>query len=199
MVTTGFSKPYVAKYAATGTTVTYSGGMDLGRGVSLTVSPETADDNNFYADNVLAESETGTFTGGSATVTIDGLEPEAATLILALPAATSLQVATGTTVQMQGYSDTISPPYCGYGCVKRTMMQGVVGYWPLILPKVKFSVPGDEAATQEDRINWQTQELSLSLFRDDTAAHNWKVISTEPLTTEDAAYAAVKAFLGGAS
>ena len=53
-VTIGFSKPYVAKYSAAGTNVTYTGGMDLGRGVSLSLDIETADDNNFYADNVIA-------------------------------------------------------------------------------------------------------------------------------------------------
>ena len=86
MVTTGFSMPYVAKYANTGTTVTYTSGMDLARGVSMSLEIDTADDNNFYANNVLAEVETAQFTSGSATVTVDGLSNEAATLIFGLPA-----------------------------------------------------------------------------------------------------------------
>jgi len=199
MVTTGFSMPYVAKYANTGTTVTYTSGMDLARGVSLSLEIDTADDNNFYANNVLAEVETAQFTSGSATVTVDGLSNEAATLIFGLPAPTSIEVgATETTVQMQGYGEALNPPYVGFGCVRRTQMEGKVEYWPLILPKIKFGLPSDEMATQEDQIDWQTQELTATIQRDDTTAKNWKVISAEGLATEAEAYAAVKAFLGGA-
>lgn len=199
MVTTGFSMPYVAKYANTSTTVTYTSGMDLARGVSLSLEIDTADDNNFYANNVLAEVETAQFTSGSATVTVDGLSNEAATLIFGLPAPTSLAVgAPETTVQMQGYGEALNPPYVGFGCVRRTQMEGKVEYWPLILPKIKFGLPSDEMATQEDQIDWQTQELTATIQRDDTTAKNWKVISAEGLATEAEAYAAVKAFLGGA-
>ena len=199
MVTTGFSMPYVAKYANTGTTVTYTSGMDLARGVSMSLEIDTADDNNFYANNVLAEVETAQFTSVSATVTVDGLSNEAATLICGLPAPTSLEVgAPETTVQMQGYGEALNPPYVGFGSVRRTQMEGKVEYWPLIIPKIKFGLPSDEMATQEDQIDWQTQELTATIQRDDTTAKNWKVISAEGLATEAEAYAAVKAFLGGA-
>lgn len=194
MVTTGFSKPYVAKYAATGQTVTYSGGLKLGRGVSLSLEIETPDDNNFCADNVVAETESSNFTSGTATITVDGLDNDAATLILGLGAPQSLQVGE-TPVRMQGYGQAMQAPYVGYGCIRRTQMQGVVQYWPYILPKVKFSIPGDEAETSEDQINWQTQELSATVLRDDTAAANWKLISEKGMATEAEAEAAVKAFL----
>lgn len=194
MVTTGFSKPYVAKYNATGQTVTYSGGISLGRGVSLSLEVETPNDNNFYADNELAESESTNFTSGTANITVDGLENAAATLILGLGSPQPLQV-DDTPVQMQGYGKSMEAPYVGYGCVRRTQMQGKVQYWPYILPKVKFSIPGDEIETSEDQINWQTQELSAAVQRDDTAAANWKLISKEGMATEAEAEAAVKAFL----
>ena len=72
-VITGFSSPYVAKYSASGGTVTYSDGMRLARGVSVSINPEVGDANPFYADNVEAETVPGTFTGGTATLTVDGL------------------------------------------------------------------------------------------------------------------------------
>ena len=83
-VITGFSKPYVAKYTANGSTVTYSDGMIFARGVSVSLAPESADDNNFYADNVVAESAGGVFTGGTATLTVDGLNPAARALAMGL-------------------------------------------------------------------------------------------------------------------
>lgn len=52
-VTTGFSLPYVAKYAVSGGTVTYSDGQKLARGVNVTISPEASSDNIFYADKVV--------------------------------------------------------------------------------------------------------------------------------------------------
>lgn len=195
MVTTGYSKPYVAKYSHEGTTVTYTEGMPLGRGVSLSLNIETADDNNFYADNVIAETESGKFTNGSATITVDGLSNDAATLVFGLPEPESVQVSESP-VQMQGYGEALNPPYVGYGCVKRTQDHGKVEYWPVILPKIKFAVPSEEMATQEENIEWQTQELSATIERDDTEKQNWKRVSATGFATEAEAYAVVTAILG---
>ena len=46
-VCTGFSLPYIAKYAATGGTITYSDVQKLARGVSVSIEPESSDSNNF--------------------------------------------------------------------------------------------------------------------------------------------------------
>ena len=51
-VCTGFAKPYVALYSNTGATTAYSGGMQLARGVDVSIEPEVGDANPFYADNV---------------------------------------------------------------------------------------------------------------------------------------------------
>lgn len=197
MVTTGFSKPIVAKYSNRGQTVTYTNPQPLARGVSLSLDINTAEDNNFYADNVLAETESASFTSGSATITVDGLDNEAATTIWGLPEPTELTVQEPSeTVQMQGYGQAINPPFVGFGCVRRTMMNGVTQYWPVILPKIKFGLPSESMATQEDQIDWQTQELTATILRDDTAAANWKVVSAEGLATEAAAEQAINAFFG---
>lgn len=197
MVTTGFSKPIIAVYSNSGQTVTYTSPQTLARGVSLSLDINTADDNNFYADNVLAETESASFTSGSATITVDGLDNEAATTIWGLPEPTELTVQEPSkTVQMQGYGQAINPPFVGFGCVRRTMMNGVTQYWPVILPKIKFGLPSESMATQEDQIDWQTQELTATILRDDTAAANWKVVSAEGLATEAAAEQAINAFFG---
>lgn len=72
-VCTGFSKPIVAKYTKGTSGITYSDGQLLGRGVSISASADQADDNNFYADNIIAETESGVFTSGELSLTIDGL------------------------------------------------------------------------------------------------------------------------------
>ena len=86
-VTIGFSKPYVALYSESGGTVTYSSGQLLARGVSVSVESDSSDNNNFYADNIVAETDAGSFTGGTATLTVDGLLQDAEKLVQGLPTA----------------------------------------------------------------------------------------------------------------
>lgn len=193
-VTTGFSKPYVAKYANTAGTVSYSGGILLGRGVSVESEIEGADDNNFYADNVIAETESTQFTSGSLTATVDGLGDEAAALILGLPEAENVTVGEAS-VMIQHYNDDMNAPYVGFGYIRRVMYQGETQYIPVVHPKVKFGLPSDSAATQEDQIDWQTQELTATLMRDDTAKRNWKMEGA-PQTSETLAEAVLKQLLG---
>ena len=192
-VTTGFSEPYVAKYSNTGETVTYSGGMKLGRGVSMSVEVESADDNNFCADDQIAESETGIMTSASGTFTVDGLEPEAATLILGLPEK-GQETINETPVDVYDYDDRMSAPYVGVGVLRRVMMKGVTTWEPIVFTKVKFNIPGDEAATQEDQIDWQTQDLDASIVRDDTKNHRWKRVFARQ-ATKAAALAIIKGYL----
>ena len=151
-VLTGFSQPYVASYAATGTTVTYTSGQILARGVSVGLEVTVADDNTFYADNIAAESVPGLFQSGTCTLTVDGLLDPAAKLILGLPSAG----ADGFTA----YGDDMNPPYVGVGFICRYMSDGVTSYVPVVLPKCRFNTPNLDAATQGESIEWQTQETS---------------------------------------
>ena len=189
-VITGFSKPYVAKYATTensGTIVlSYSNGQILARGVSVSMSVESSDDNNFYADNIIAETAAGSFGSGDLTLTVDGLLDAATKLILGLPAADG----DGWT----HYGDSMDIPYMGVGFVVRYMSGGSTSYVPVVLHKCKFSVPNIDAATQEDSIDFQTQELTAKILRDDTANHEWRVVGTA-VTTETLAENAIKSYL----
>ena len=184
-VTTGFSLPYVALYGNSGTTLTYTSGQKLARGVSVSVAPETSDDNNFYADNIIAEAEAGKFTGGEITLTVDGLFPAAEKLILGLPTAG----ADGFT----SYGDSQVIPKVGIGFVVRRQSEGVVGYQAVILPKAIFSLPSTDANTQEEQIDWQTQELTAKILRSDDANRSWKFVGSV-VTSEATAEASIKTF-----
>lgn len=184
-VTTGFSKPYVAKYTASGSTITYASGQLLGRGVSVSFSAETSDDNNFYADNMIAETEAGVFVSGEITLTVDGLKAPAEKLIMGLPEAGN--------DGFVAYGDSQVIPFCGIGAIYRHQSAGVVTYRAIIYPKVTFSIPGIEAATQEDAIDWQTQELTATIHRADDANHNWQYVGPEQ-DTEALAEADIKTF-----
>ena len=185
-VCTGFSKPYVAVYSNSGTTVTYSSGQLLARGVSVNLQPEASEDNNFYADNLVAESGAGEFIGGTVEFEVDGLFRDTEDLIYGSPAAVDGWVADG---------DAGDIPYCGAGFIVRWMSEGVTTYQPIVLPKIKFSLPEEERKTQEDDISWQTTTLKAALMRDDTANKTWRYRGSS-YSTEAEAESALKVFLG---
>lgn len=187
-VCTGFSYPVVALYGHTGSTVTYTNGQPLARGVSVQVSPEASDDNNFYADNVVAESAAGRFSGGEVTLTVDGLKAAARRLIHGLPAA-------GADGFVAFGNDSVTP-YCGAGWIARFMEAGVTTYVPTVLTKVMFAQDEDNAATQEEDIDWQTSELKAKIFRDDSANQNWKFVHDTGFEDEADAIAALNTKLG---
>lgn len=187
-VTTGFSKPVVALYTNNDGTVTYSDCMVLARGVEMSIEPSNSDASNFYCDNIVGEAIGGTFTGGELTLTVDGLLRAAAKFIYGLPDADD--------DGWVNYGNDADAPYCGFGCIIRTMSGGTTYYTPVVLTKVQFAPNGTEAATQEDEIDWQTQELTATIMRDDTTSQNWKAIG-EAQTTEDAAYTLLTNKLGG--
>ena len=58
-----------------------------------------------------------------------------------------------------------------------------------------FKIPGDSVETQGKNINWQTPQLTGTIMKDDTAAHNWKRKAT--FTTEAQAIIYVNARTGG--
>lgn len=192
-VITGYSMPFVALYAAANGVVTYSGGIPLARGVDVSLSVEGGGDNDFYADNVKAESDTQTFSSGTLSLTVDGLKATARKLISGVKT-TRKEGSGDTAISFDVYDDKQEMPYVGVGFVVRYMEDGVTTYAPIIIKKVKFSPEGLDAATQEENIDWQTTKLEASIMRDDTANHEWKMIGDDQ-TTEEAAVAAYKLVL----
>ena len=190
MVTIGYSKPYVAKYSGSGGKDTYTSGMSLGGGVSYSDSIEVADDNDFYADNRVDETESGVFTNGEATITVNYLSAEAAKMVLGLKNQTTVG-----DVQWDDYDDDANPPDIGYGHVKKVMNDGVIQYIGFVLPRVKMALPSESAETQGETIDWQTQELTATIMRSLNGKHPWRAVADTPFDTEDEAEAAVVAYL----
>lgn len=186
-VCTGFSLPYVAKYANSSGTVSYTSGQKLARGVEVSIETETSEDNNFYANNMAAETQAGVFTGGTLNLTVDGLNIAAKRLILGLPTAGS----DGFT----DYGDSMTIPPVGVGFIARYQSGGVVTYVPYVLTKVMFNIPPIAAATQEEDIDWQTQELTAVIMRDDSSNHVWLREGDEEDSEADAE-SALKTALG---
>lgn len=197
VVTTGFSNIHVALYSANAGVVKYTSVRKLGRSVSMTTDISTSDDNNFYADDRLAETETGSaFTDGSGTMTIDGLTADDEAFLMGLKAGNSVEV-NDQTVETLAYGADMDPPYIGIGAVKKVQRDGKSYYKAFIMTKCRCKVPGDDASTQEEQIDWQTQDIDFTILRDDSEKNLWKVIPKELFATENEATAFIKAYLGG--
>lgn len=197
VVTTGFSNIHVALYAAENGVVNYTSVHKLGRSVSMSTDISTSDDNNFYADDRLAETETGSaFTDGSGTMTIDGLTPDDEAFLMGLKAGDKVTVGSNE-VETLEYGAEMDPPYIGIGAVKKVQRDGKSYWGAMVLCKCRCKVPGDDASTQEDQIDWQTQDIDFTIMRDDSTKNRWKVIPKKLFETENDAVAFVKKVLGG--
>ena len=186
-VTTGFSKPYVALYTEENGAVVYTDGMPLARGVEVSVEPESSENNNFYADNQVSESDSGKFTGGTVTLTVDGLKTAAERLVMGVPAADE----SGWT----SYDDDQKIPDVGIGFIRRVMEAGKTYYIPYVLTRCTFAQIPISAATQEEEIDWQTEEVSATIKRAGVGKHQWRAIG-ERQDTEEAADEALRTKLG---
>lgn len=183
MAKIGVSKPKFAKYSESNGVVTYSGGGSLGKMVNVDVSIDSSDDNNFYADNGIAETDR-QFSGGTFTANTDDLSHEVSKAILGLKEQELGEIAgvTDTGVKELIYDDDQAMPYLGLGFIIKKKVKGVTKWRAVILTKAMFSVPNDAATTQGETIDWQTEELSATIMRDDTEKHAWKKEAT--FTTE---------------
>lgn len=195
MAIIGVSKPYVAKYSNTDTTVSYTGGQILDKMTEIDISINSAEDNNFYADNAIAESDS-SFSGGTVTVNTADLSPEATALVLGITPVPISDI-TGVTdedVDELIFDDDQRSPYLGFGCIIKKRISGVDKWRAIILTKIMLAVPNDAATTQGETIEWQTPQLTGNIMRDDSAKHAWKREAT--FTTEAQAEAYIKARLG---
>ena len=186
-VTTGFSKPYIAQYNNSNGTITFTNTRVLARGVEVSIEPESSDLNRFYADNLEAETSGGYMTGGTLTLTVDGLLRDAEQMLSGLPEASE--------DGWVAYGDNQKTPYLAVGFIVRYQSGGVVCYTPTIIPKTLFNQVSKTAHTQKEDIDWQTQELTASIVRSDNANHDWKW-EGEDFATEEEALTSLQTKLG---
>lgn len=192
MATIGVSKPYYGKYVNTDGTVTYTGGAVFAKAVEFNATIESSDDNNLYADNMIAESDR-SFAGGTISVTTDEISQTAAAAILGITPDT-ITIGETTNVSELVYDDDMEVPDLGFGIIIKKKVSGVDKYRAVFFHRIKFNIPADAAVTQGETIEWQTPTIDGSIMRDDSAKHGWK--SEVTVDTEAIAVAYLKQKLG---
>lgn len=197
MAIIGASRPYFAIYNAAGNVVTYSNGAVMGKLVQFNIEAAASDNNNndFYADNGVAETQRNKFSSGTLTVQTDDLRQEVSKAILGIKEASigSIPGVTDAGAKELIYDDDQNTPYLGIGMVQKKQIGNVNYYRAVVLQKVMFNVPADAAITEGETIDWQVPELTGSIMRDDSEKHRWKREAT--FTTESQAEAYVRYML----
>lgn len=193
-VCVGFSDPYVAKYNNNAGNITYTEGMKLARGVNVKVTPEVSEGNNFYADNIVAETDEGHFVKGTAELTVDGLHLAAERFIFGLPEPVE-QTFGEIKAQVTKFGVKPNAPYVGIGYIAKYRSNGEESFTPTILTKGKFVDNGEEHNTSEENLNYQTRALKANLVHDDSADRDWK-LKLGDYTTHEEALAVLEAALG---
>lgn len=194
MATIGLSKPYYAIYNNDGGTVRYADGGVIGKYTEFTLELEGGDANVLYADNGPAESDQ-QFAGGTATVTTAELEADVMLPLLGLKSEAITTVGL-TTVDAKWvvFDDDQTIPYIAIGGIIKKKINNATKWVAFIVTKAQFSNPGIAAVTQGETVEWQTQSLTATVMRDDTAKHRWFMMSSA-LDSEADAEAVIKAYL----
>lgn len=191
MAIIGASNPYYAIYNANGGTPTYSNGGKMGALVEFNFELESTDNNNFFADNKVQESQR-RFSNGTVTIQTDDLGPEVSAAICGLTP-TPLGTIEGVTdegVKELVWGEAQDSPYLGIGVIQKKMKNNVILWRAVILTKIIFNIPNEAATTEGEEIDWQVPEITGSIMRDDSAQHNWKREAT--FTTEAQADAYIR-------
>jgi len=184
MAKIGFSNVFVAKYGENEGAVSYSDGMKLGKAVEVDIQIEASGENNFYADDAVAESDV-RFSGGALNHETDDLLPEETSFILGIA---KKPLAGNEEAFELVYDDDAAPPYLGWGGVIKKQKNNKLLYRAVVLSKIKYDVPNDSATTEGKTIDWKSTSLSAQIFRDDSEKHAWKREATFATLPEAVAY-----------
>lgn len=180
--------------------ITYSNGGYIGRLVRANIQKNDNNDNDWYGDNVVGETDN-EFSGGSVELEVGEILIEAAEHFFGLTVAplTGDDAITGVTdegAKKIVYKASANTPYLGLGTVltERVKGTGESSYVGVVLTKCQLTQPNTEATTKGANIDWQNVTVNGSVFRDDQADPVWKIESS-PLTTMAQALAFVRHFL----
>ena len=179
-------------------TVTYSDQEVIAKLVRMNLTMEDTQDNDFYADNGIDETDSN-FSGGTYEVNTNDLTDAMSALILGLQTNTLTSVTGITDVGVKEviYDDRQNAPYMGIGNVVKHKRNGVYYYRAIVLTKVQFKIPEESWDTQGKTISWQTPTIRGTVMKDDTTYHAWKYAAT--FTDESQAIAYINARLPSAA
>lgn len=202
MAIKGVSIPICAEYSHDGNgAVTYSNAYIADSAVEYSIEVSASEDNNLYADNEIKETSSGTFAGGTLSLTTADIPPALAVKMLGIKRMT--RTVGGKEVKEVVYDETAKAPDLGFGIIEEHQIDGVTLYLPIVLTRVRFSNPGRAAKTRGKDVEWQTSAITAAIMRsdqvDDKCVHPWQFSPEEMYVTENDAKSYILAVLGDLS
>lgn len=196
MASIGLRKPFYAVYNYDEATdaVSYTGGGIMAKAITFSASIEGAEENILYADDGAAETDR-SFGSGTISLTTDDLTQDISKAILGL-AESKITIGSDEITELV-YDENMNSPYLGFGVIIPKKKNGAPCFRAVILPKVSFSVPAEDAQTKQGSIEWKTPTIEGTIMRSDAEGHPWKREVTVP--TEALAIAYIKQVLNIAS
>lgn len=182
MAVVGLKYLYGGKYTDTNGTITYADSKLIAKATKCDISVSN-NDVKFYADDVLAESET-SFQNGSINFGIDDMSAENYAYLLGHTYSSNDKTVT--------VKSSDAAPYLGIGFINKTRKDGVAGYRATFLPKVQFAEPSESLETKGENTSFQAPTLTGNVMQ--KSDETWKVCYYD--TTEAACVTWLETQLG---
>lgn len=159
---------YYAKATVVDGVVTgYTGGVKtMGKAISAAFEPNNPDINALYANDGIAESDTSAASGGTLTLVLDRLAQEAAVDLYNLATDTvTVEVngeqAEGKRIKYTGLE--VSSPV-GVAFIRTHQENSVRSCEVVLYRRGTFNMPGTNAQTKGESIEWQTPEITGTII-----------------------------------
>ena len=187
MAKIGVKGPWIATYNNADGNISYTDGIKLARQTQFEAKPNgSKEDNDFYSDNEMSETERGGSKSGTITESVDDFSQEGSKRVLGVREE-DIEVG-GKSYKELIYDDAAEPTYFGHGIIIKKRKDRKTKYRAVIYTKVMFDVPDDTATTQGKIIEWQAEEITATYMQDDSGTGRWKRESTFDTEAEAIAY-----------
>jgi hypothetical protein len=153
----------------------YSGASTMGKAISATFTPQDSGENNLYANNAIAETDSAAAAGGTLSLTIDRLKADAIADLFGLTKKTESVTVGTTTVSGTGfdYTGNESAATVGVAFIRQKQEDNDRNFHEaIIFSAVTFSYPSDDAQTLGDSVEWQTPTIEGTITAN-TGALPW--------------------------
>lgn len=159
---------YYSKCTVSDGVVTGYGGVEtMGKAISASFEPNESDNNPLYANNTVAENDASNGSGGTLTLTLDHLDLDAACDLYGLTKQTASVTVSSTSVSGTGvkYTGTETPNPVGVAFIRQSQLNDSRDYHEVVLfRRVTFNPPSVEGQTLGESIEWQTPEISGTVY-----------------------------------
>lgn len=136
--------------------ITYGTGLVVAKAVSADLAWNRSANNNFYADDAVAETDN-SITNGTLKFGVDHLTLDAEEKVFGLEKETS----GNTTI----YSETDQPaPAGGFGYIRVLRKSGVTSYRAFWIHKIRFGVASESAKTKGETIAWENPTIEGTII-----------------------------------